>query len=459
MEVQLGEEAKDLLGSEVVVQGRKIKVAAATDDENDDVINAEDMDEDDDWDDIGAVTAVAMEKEIAVEVIGDIITHTRRNFLPYLEDTVTSVLELVEHSYEGVRKSAIGTLWRTYACLWGLAEGDGMDKWKPGIKLQVQPTDALKKLGNIVMTATMGVWQDEMDRGTVTDINRDLAATLKLCGPAVLVTEQGDVVTEIAQQLVSIITKRHPCQQDLGDEADENVLEESSEYDWLVIETALDVVTCLSVALGPDFAELWKVFEKPILKYASSQESTERSAAVGSIAECVGNMGEACTPYTSGLLKLLIHRLSDEDPETKSNAVYGLGLLCEKSNNEQEILKSYMNIFQKLEPLLDDQGQARLLDNTAGCVSRMISRHPNNIPISEVLPRLVQLLPLREDYEENKPIFKMVVQLYQANHPTIMRLTPSLMLVFEKVLGPPEEQLEDETRAQLVELVKYLQKQ
>ena len=164
MEVQLGEEAKDLLGSEVVVQGRKIKVAAATGDEDDDVINAEDMDEDDDWDDIGAVTAVAMEKEIAVEVIGDIITHTRRNFLPYLEDTVTSVLELVEHSYEGVRKSAIGTLWRTYACLWGLAEGDGMDKWKPGIKLQVQPTDALKKLGNMVMTATMGVWQDEMDR-------------------------------------------------------------------------------------------------------------------------------------------------------------------------------------------------------------------------------------------------------------------------------------------------------
>lgn len=459
MEVQLGEEAKDLLGSEVVVQGRKIKVATATDDEDDDVINAEDMDEDGDWDDIGAVTAVAMEKEIAVEVIGDIITHTRRNFLPYLEDTVTSVLELVEHSYEGVRKSAIGTLWRTYACLWGLAEGDGMDKWKPGIKLQVQPTDALKKLGNMVMAATMGVWQDEMDRGTVTDINRDLAATLKLCGPAVLVTEQGDVVTEIAQQLVSIITKRHPCQQDLGDEADEDVLEESSEYDWLVIETALDVITCLSVALGPDFAELWKVFEKPILKYASSQESTERSAAVGSISECVGNMGEACTPYTSGLLKLLIHRLSDEDSETKSNAVYGLGLLCEKSNNEQEILKSYMNIFQKLEPLLDDQGQARLLDNTAGCVSRMISRHPNNIPISEVLPRLVQLLPLREDYEENKPIFKMVVQLYQANNPTIMQLTPSLIPVFEKVLGPPEEQLEDETRAQLLELVKYLQKQ
>lgn len=239
---------------------------------------------------------------------------------------------------------------------------------------------------------------------------------------------------------------------------DDDVPEESSEYDWLVIETATEVITCLSCALGPGFAELWKLFEKPLLKYASSQESTERSAAVGSIAECIGNMEAACTPYTSGLLKLLIHRLTDEDYETKSNAVYGLGLLCEKSTNEQEILKNYPTIFQKLEPLLDDQGQARLLDNTAGCVSRMISRHPNNIPVSEVLPRLVELLPLREDFEENKPIFKMVVQLYQANDATITQLTPRLMPIFQKVLGPPEEQLEETTRSQVVELVKYLQK-
>jgi importin-4 len=32
------------------------------------------------------------------------------------------------------------------------------------------------------------------------------------------------------------------------------------------------------------------------------------------------------------------------------------------------------------------------------------------------------------------------------------------MPVFQQVLGPPEEQLEDETRSQLIELVKYLQK-
>jgi hypothetical protein len=297
-----------------------------------------------------------------------------------------------------------------------------------------------------------------MFSGTVTDIHRDVAATLKLCGPAVLMTENGTVVPDLCQQLLAVITKRHPCQQDLGDEADEDILDESSEYDWLVIETAMEVVTCLAVALGGQFAELWKMFEKPIVKYASSQESTERSAAVGTIAECVGNMGAGCTEYTTGMLKLLLHRLSDEDPETKSNAVYGIGLLCEKTTNDDEIVKALPTIFSKIEPLLDAQDQARLLDNTAGCVSRFLAKHPEKLPIAEVLPRLVNLLPLREDYEENKPVFGMIVKLYQRNDPTVQQLTPRLMPIFEQVMSSSDDQLEDETRSQLVELVQYLRK-
>jgi hypothetical protein len=458
-DVELGEHASELVGQEVIIEGQKVKVMSAGEDDDDDFEDLNDAmaEDDDDWDDLEGVTAVAMEKEIAAEVYGDIITHTRREYIPYLEETVTKLLELVDHSYEGIRKAALGTLWRTFACLFGMAEGDGMAKWAPGLPLQVEPPAELKKLGNLVMTATMATWQDEMDRGTVTDINRDVAATLKLCGPAVLMTENGTVVPELCQQLLAVITKRHPCQQDLGDEADEDILDESSEYDWLVIETAMEVVTCLAVALGGQFAELWKMFEKPVVKYASSQESTERSAAVGTIAECIGNMGEGCTQYSTGLLKLLLHRLSDEDPETKSNAVYGMGLLCEKTTNDDEIVKNLPTIFSKIEPLLDAQDQARLLDNTAGCVSRFIAKHPDRLPISEVLPRLVQLLPLREDYEENKPVFGMIVKLYQRNDATVQQLTPTLMPIFEQALSS-EDQLEDETRSQLVELVQYLRK-
>ena len=175
-EIQLGAEATDLIGQEVTIGGKKIKVAGANgineDDEadEDDVIqalmDAED-DSDDDWDDLGAVTGVAMEKEIAVEVLGDVLTHTKGKYMPYMEKTIEVTVPLLDHSFEGVRKSAVSTLWRAYACLWGLAEDNGMAKWQPGLPAKVRPTSDLAKLGSLVMKGTLALWEEEMDRYVV----------------------------------------------------------------------------------------------------------------------------------------------------------------------------------------------------------------------------------------------------------------------------------------------------
>ena len=135
-------------------------------------------------------------------------------------------------------------------------------------------------------------------RATVTDIHRSLGATFKVCGPAVIGTPEN--LHTITTTALAVIRKQHPCQQDIGDDDDEfEDIEESSEYDWLVIDTAFEVVVGLAKALGPSFGELWKIFEKPIMKYASSNEAFERSTSVGTIAECVEGMGAAVTPYTS----------------------------------------------------------------------------------------------------------------------------------------------------------------
>lgn len=267
------------------------------------------------------------------------------------------------------------------------------------------------------------------------------------------------MVEQITTILSAIVNRQHPCQLDLGDDDDDKEdVEETSEYDWLVIDTALDVVIGLAQALGPQFSEVWKLFEKPIVKAASSQESYERSTAVGVIAECTAGMGAAVTPYTTSLLKLLLHRLSDEDPETSSNAAYGIGLLVANSTNTAAYLSSYNAILTKLEPLLHTE-HARTMDNAAGCVCRMIMAHANKVPIADVLPVVVDLLPLKEDYEENKPIYECIVGLYQQGNAVVQGLTPQLVPVFAQVLGEPKEQLDAETREKVIETVKYLAKQ
>ncbi|KAI9730105.1 MAG: hypothetical protein M1834_006097 [Cirrosporium novae-zelandiae] len=466
IEVELGQGAADLVGKEVTIGGKKVRVAAADDDNaeaalqklSDAAGGLGDDDDDDfedfeDFDEFSAVTAVAMEKEIAVEVIGDVMTHTKNAFLPYFEKTVEMVLPLMEHDYEGIRKAAITTLHRAYAVLYQVWEETQPQKWVPGLPLKIEPTSELKKFCELLMTSTLALWMGEEERSVVTEINRNIAANLKVCGPA-LISEE-NYFTNIIEIVTNLLTKRHPCQQDAGEDEDLVEDDELAEYDWLVVDTALDVVIGLSIALGEQFGEVWKLFEKTIMKYASSSESTERSTAVGVIAECIKGMSGAVTQYTASLLKLLLHRLSDEDPETKSNAAYAIGRLCESSNSHDEILNAYSTILSKLEPLLQTK-TARLMDNAAGCVSRMILKHREKMPIGEVLPALVALLPLKEDFEENEPIYKMITQMYQWEDPTIRGLTPQLLPIFTYVLENVETQLGDGTRQQLVELVKYL---
>lgn len=262
-----------------------------------------------------------------------------------------------------------------------------------------------------------------------------------------------------------VLQKQHPCQKEDDDVDEADILEaESAEYDWLTIETALEVITGLAVALGPQSGELWKIFETPIMKYCSSQERFERSAAVGSMGECVEAMGAACTPYTPRMMRVLLKRLTDEDPETKSNAAFAAGLLCLNSTDAKEVLGNYATILTSLEPLLHQQSttpsesEARLMDNAIGCVSRMIKKSPQHVPLEEVLPRLVDQLPLKEDYRENEPVFDMIITLYQQQNGVIQGLTDRLMPVFQKVLGPPDEQLTDESKEKVQQLVQYLRR-
>jgi importin-4 len=245
----------------------------------------------------------------------------------------------------------------------------------------------------------------------VTCVNRKLGEIIEQCGPAILVGE--DIIQRVFVILLSIITKRHNCQiSDETEGSESQEIEESSEYDWLVIETAMDCLVAIAKAIGPDFATLWKECAKPILKYASSSDSSERAAATGTIAECILAMGSAVTPFTSQLMKSMMHRMSDEDRVTKANAIYATGLLCKLSEDQETTVGQYNAVFRKLEPLLaDDDAAGHLLDNAAGCVARMILANPDKVPLEEVLPRLVELMPTKEDHEVNGPLFQCIVRL------------------------------------------------
>ena len=235
----------------------------------------------------------------------------------------------------------------------------------------------------------------------MSEISRALSENLKLTGPSLL--SYPECLSRIVQTVTELITKKHACQVDM-DAVDEEDME-STEMELLVVDSAMDVISGLAASLGPSFAELWKIFEKQVLRYASGGESLGRASACGVLAEIITGMEGAVTPYTSQMMNVLLKRLSDEDAQTKSNAAYAVGRLVEKSNDDATVLKAYPQILQKLETILHIT-EARCTDNAAGCVSRLIIKHKDKVPVSQVLPALVDsgILPLKEDFSQLKLI-------------------------------------------------------
>ncbi|WEW58682.1 hypothetical protein PRK78_004150 [Emydomyces testavorans] len=454
LEVSLGDAARDLIGQEVTIAGHKVRVADADDD--DDVIEGWDGEDDDaDWEDLSTVTPAALEKEIAIEVLGDVITHTGKSYMPYFEKTIEHVLPLAEHPYEGVRKSTISTLHRAYAALWEVSEAAGhAQKWERGKPL-AEPPREIKKFGEILMTATIKMWAEEEDSATVSDINRNVAENLRCCGPYIIADQP--TLDKVVTLVDTIITKQHPCQQDFGaGEEDQAALEGFSELDWVVIDSALEVISGLATALGADFVRLWPTFEKTVFKYAAGSDALERSTAVGALADLTTGLGDAVTPFTGSFLRIFMRRLTDEDMQTRSNTTYAVGRLVEKSNSDQEIIQAYPSILEKLEPCLRIT-ESRLPDNAVGCLSRMILKHKDHVPLADVIPAMLDVLPLETDYDENEPLYRMICQLYKWNDPVIQSHTARLIPIFQAVLSDTPS-LEDERRAELIELVSWLNK-
>jgi len=74
-------------------------------------------------------SAVAIEKEVAADTVGELFVATKHAFTPYIQETVPVLIDLMDHYYEGIRKSAIGSLFAFIKTVYDLS--NPVD-WVPG---------------------------------------------------------------------------------------------------------------------------------------------------------------------------------------------------------------------------------------------------------------------------------------------------------------------------------------
>lgn len=279
---------------------------------------------------------------------------------------------------------------------------------------------------------------------------------------------------------VQVLEQKALCQQDPDQEETEEAPEDQAEYDSVLVSSAGDLVSALANALGLDFVRLFSTFHPLISKYyvsihydynifgsylrlsiqKESRSLSDRSSAIGCLAEIIAGMKSAVTPYTEPLMELFYKALSDPEPEVQSNACFAVGLLIEHSG--VDLSPQYLALLAALRPIFDvppNASAARLnaKDNAAGSVSRMIVHNTAAVPLDQVIPVLVAALPLKNDQLENRPVFRAIFHLFRTNPQSLGPHLDHLLAVFAYVLDPMEpDQISDDARAELIQLIGYL---
>jgi len=393
-----------------------------------------------------ASSAIAEEKEFAADCLQEIFAATKQSYMPYFEQSVEVLKTLLKHDYEGVRKSACNSLISVISTCYGMSNPE---KWQPGLPVKVPINQDVATLISQVMPEIVIVLNDEEDKVLVMEVFQTIALELKNIGPALIV----DCHKELANVLLEVLKRTHPCQIDYEEDNPEQL--EETEYESIVISSASDVIASMALVLGEQFKEYFEGFYPSIVSFYSPAKATnERNMAIGTLGEIAAGIKGTITPYTEEILKVLMTGLKDENNEVNSNAAYSIGVLCE--NTQLDISSYYPEILSSLSPLFNPESLPQTVDNACGAVARLLLRYPTIVPIEEILPTFFNALPLKSDYEENVPVVKFLQYLFESQNPFILNNKEGLSNLFQAMLSPPETQLNDECRAVVLKMAQSL---
>uniref|UniRef100_A0A673B5J0 Importin 4 n=1 Tax=Sphaeramia orbicularis TaxID=375764 RepID=A0A673B5J0_9TELE len=330
------------------------------------------------------------EKEDACDALGEIAFNTG----------TSSLSSFLQFPHDDVRRAAFGAL---------------------GQFLNLPPTLTFPCHSSI---------KTELERHVVMGILETMNGVVKSCQGEVF--KNPERLKEISYAIRDVLKKKTACQDSGGDDADDD--EQQAEYDAMLLEFAGEGIPLVASSVPADsFAPFLNDLLPLIMSKAkSSCTVADRSFSVGTIGEILqalvsvsGGRGLAGR-LSNRLLPVLVAGVRDSDPEVRNNSVFGLGSLAEAAG--PIIVSDYPMMLSVFSNLLAKESDLRVIDNLCAALCRMIMSNVDAVPLEQVVPALVAHLPLKEDMEENKTVFKCLAMVY-THTPALVQHTPTRPLL------------------------------
>uniref|UniRef100_A0A8I3XCL9 Importin 4 n=1 Tax=Callithrix jacchus TaxID=9483 RepID=A0A8I3XCL9_CALJA len=399
-----------------------------SDGEEEEELMDEDMEEEDDSEISGysIENAFFNEKEDACAALGEISVNTSVAFLPYMESVFEEVFKLLKCPYLNVRKAAHEALGQFCCALHKACQS-----------CPSEPNSAALQaaLARVVPSYVQAV-NGERERQVVMAVLEALTGVLRSCGTLAL--QPPGRLAELCSMLKAVLQRK-------------------AEYDAMLLEHAGEAIPALAAAAGGDsFAPFFAGF-LPLLLCKTKQGCTvaEKSFAVGTLAESIQGLGAASAQFVSRLLPVLLSTAREADPEVRSNAIFGMGVLAEHGGCPAQ--EHFPKLLGLLFPLLARERHDRVRDNICGALARLLMASPMRKPEPQVLAALLHALPLKEDLEEWVTIGRLFSFLYQSSPDQVIDVAPELLRICSLILD--DNKIPPDTKAALLLLLTFLAKE
>ncbi|XP_008570553.1 PREDICTED: importin-4 [Galeopterus variegatus] len=418
------------------------------DDESDGEEEEELMDEDVEEEDDSEISGYSVEnaffdeKEDTCAALGEISVNTSVAFLPYMESIFEEVFKQLECPHLNVRKAAHEALGQFCCALHKACQSCPSEP----------NTAALQAALARVVPSYMQAVNGERERQVVMAVLEALTGVLRSCGTFTL--QPPGRLAELCSMLKAVLQRKTSCQ-DTDEEEEEE--DDQAEYDAMLLEHAGEAIPALAAVAGGDaFAPFFAGF-LPLLLCKTKQGCTvaEKSFAVGTLAESIQGLGAASAQFVSRLLPVLLSTAREADPEVRSNAIFGLGVLAEHGGRPAQ--EHFSKLLGLLLPLLARERHDRVRDNICGALARLLMASPTRKPEPQVLAALLHALPLKEDLDEWVTIGHLFSFLYQSSPDQVVDVAPELLRICSLVLA--DNKIPPDTKDALLLLLTFLAKQ
>lgn len=393
-------------------------------DRNSDEIDIEDSDgeEEDDEDVMYSVeNAYLDEKEEAILALKLLAEFTGPAFTPYIQQCFEAIYIHLEHPQQCIRKVCIEALTQFVVSSFKLNDLAGS---------QTATGMLIPKFAEILKT-------DEEIPVAISVFEAYLELLKNLKSHAIF---NEDMKNHIFSCVTDVMSSKVACQ--FNDNTGEEDDGDESEYFVALVELAGEVFPKLGEAMQPSEFALYFGRLLPIIveKYEKAKNNedleSDRSQVYGTLSESFQALQGYTSTWFDALLPMFLNGLQDEYEQARQNAVFGLGELVFYA--EEKAFDKYPQVLQALSQVVTQEKHAGVLDNVCGAIARLIVANSKLIPLEQVLTVLVQKLPLREDFHENKAVFKSLQALLAQNDGVLLKMLDRVILISLGVLARNE---------------------